>query len=102
MNVVIVIVMIITVYSAHGTRKHTVLLEHVSCDELQGGQGTTLGLKNVSSNFSTIIVLIYMQLRILPLNNNREPKSRGRGRCAYVLGFSHASKLIYVTIRCRS
>lgn len=100
MNVVIVIVMIITVHSAQGTRKHTVLLERVSCDELQGGQGTTLGLKTVSSNFSTIIVLIYMQLRILPLNN--KPRSRRRGRCAYVLGFSRASKLIYVTIRCRS
>lgn len=61
-----------------------------------------IGSENVSSDFSTIIVLIHMQLWILHVNNKRMLKSRGRGTCAYVLGFSHASKLIYLTMRGRS
>lgn len=81
MNVVIVIVMIITVNRAHGMRK----LDSMSVVMIIKADRHNVGSKNVSSNFSAIIVLIYMQLWILHVNNKGKPKA---GKGERVLMFS--------------
>lgn len=83
-------------------RGSTLFLDSMSVVMIIKADRHNIGSKNVSSNFFTIIVLIYMQLWILHVNNKRKLKSGERGTCAYVLGFSPGSKLIYLTIRGRS
>lgn len=71
-------------------RGSTLFLDSMSVVMIIEADRHNIGSEDVSSDFSTIIVLIHMQLWILHVNNKRKLKSSRRGTCAHVLGFSHA------------
>ena len=74
--------MIIAAFRAH--RGSTLFLDSVSLVMIMKTNRHNIGFNNVSSNFSTIIVLIYMQLWVFQVKNKRNPKS-SKATCAYVL-----------------